>query len=161
MSIITEHLLRASNLEKTAYHEYVKSFASAGIAALVNGGISLEKASSLVKEACLTDKHATNLKTAYKIFEKTAEYVKELEEKVSELEKFSEATKEEKAIEESTPLSKLASIGFTKEELLYMNSLPENLITKVASIGSKPWEMGSVSGVSREVTDPLLEFLLA
>ena len=148
-------------MEKKAYFEYVKSFSSASIAALVKGGMGLEKAASVVKEACQKDVKAIKLSEASNIFEKVAEHVSMLETKLEELEKFAEKVEETKAIEESTPLNKLASIGFSKEELAYMNSLPENLIEKVASIGGKPWEMGGAVGFPREKTDPLLEFILS
>lgn len=161
MTTLVEQLSQAAELEKKAYFEYVKSFSSAGIAALVKGGISLEKAASVIKEACQKDTKAIRLSEASNLFEKVAEHVTNLETKLSELEKFAEKVEETKAIEESTPLNKLASIGFSKEELAYMNSLPENLIEKVASIGGKPWEMGGAVGVAREKTDPLLEFILS
>lgn len=161
MTKLVEQLSQAAELEKKAYFEYVKSFSSSGIATLVKGGVSLEKAASLVKEACQKDAKAIRLSEASNLFEKVAEHVAELEAKLEELEKFAEKVEEEKTIEESTPLNKLASIGFTKEELAYMNSLPDNLVEKVASIGNKPWEMGVGVGVAREKTDPLLEFILS
>jgi hypothetical protein len=161
MASIVEQLKIASELEKKAYVEYVKSFATSGIASLVKGGLALEKASSLVKEACATDSKAVKLMETSQAFEKAAEHILELEEKLAKLEKFAGEVEKEKAIEDSTPLNKLASIGFSKEELTYINSLPENLVEKVASMGSKPWEMGSGVGIPREKTDPLLEFILS
>ena len=161
MTTIVEQLKQASEMEKKAYVEYVKSFASSGIASLVKGGVALEKAASIVKEACITDSRASKLMATSQAFEKAAEYIAELETKLVELEKFAEQTATEKTIEDSTPLNKLASIGFSKEELTYINSLPENLVEKVASMGSKPWEMGSGVGMPREKTDPLLEFILS
>lgn len=161
MSKIIEQLKSAAELEKKAYFEYVKAFSSSGITALVKGGIGLEKAAAMIKEVCEKDTKANSLKAASNIFEKTAEYVKNLEDQILELEKFAKEVEKEKEIEESTPLNKLASLGFSKEELTYMNSLPENLVEKVASIGSKPWEMGGGVGMAREKTDPLLEFILS
>jgi hypothetical protein len=161
MTTIVEQLKQASEFEKKAYVEYVKTFASSGIATLVKGGVPMEKAASMVKEACVSDSKAGKLMATSQVFEKAAEYIIELEEKLAKLEKFASEMQEEKAIEESTPLNKLASIGFSKEELTYINSLPENLVEKVASMGSKPWEMGSGVGMAREKTDPLLEFILS
>ena len=158
---IVEQLSSAAGMEKKAYFDYVKAYSSSAIAALVKGRVSLEKAASLVKETINSDSRANSLKTNCAVLEKAAEYVASLETKVSELEKFAQATDQEKKIEESTPMSKLANIGFSKEELTYMASLPENLVEKVASIGSKPWEMGSGAGFAREKTDPLLEFILS
>ena len=160
MTTIVEQLTNAAELEKKAYFEYVKSYSSAGIAALAKGGLSLEKAASIIKEACEKDSKATNLKATSMIFEKAAEYVKHLEAELGELKKVAEEVEKEKKIEESQPMNKLANLGFSKEELAYMASLPENLVTKVASIGSKPWEMGGGVGMAREKTDPLLEFIL-
>lgn len=161
MTTIVEQLTNAAELEKKAYFEYVKSYSSAGIAALAKGGLSLEKAAAIIKEACQKDSKATNLKTTSQIFEKAAEYVKSLETELGEFKKFAETVEAEKKIEESTPMNKLANLGFSKEELTYINSLPENLVTKVASIGAKPWEMGGGVGIPREKTDPLLEFILS
>jgi hypothetical protein len=161
MTTIVEQLTNACDLEKKAYFEYVKSFSSAGITALTKGGLPLEKASEFIKIACQNDGKAIALKTNAAIFEKTSAYIKSMEEELKDLQKFAQEIEQEKKIEESTPMSKLANIGFTKEELTYMSSLPENLVTKVASIGSKPWEMGSGVGMVREKTDPLLEFILS
>ena len=161
MTTIVEQLTHTAEMEKKAYFEYVKSFSTAGISSLAKGGMAIDKASALVKEACLKDSRAVSMKNSSLMLEKTAEYVKTLEDELGELKKFAKEIKTEKQIEESTPMSKLASIGFTKEELAYINSLPENLVTKVASIGSQPWEMGGGVGIPREKTDPLLEFILS
>jgi hypothetical protein len=160
MSQITEQLKQASSLEKKAYFSHVKAFSSSMISTLVQGGLSLEKAASLTKEACLKDQKAASLQVNAEAFEKAAEYVEELESKVTELEKVAGQLQTEQDIEQSAPLNKLAAAGFTKEEVTYMNSLPEELLSKVASLGSQPWEMGSAVGVAREKTDPMLDFLL-
>lgn len=160
MTTIVEQLTNAATLEKKAYFEYVKSFSSAGITALAKGGVPIDEASSLIKVACQNDSRASALKNSSLIFEKAAEHVTTLEAELAEFKKFAEDVETDRKIDESTPMSKLATLGFTKEELTYMNSLPENLVTKVASIGSQPWEMGGGVGVPREKTDPLLEFIL-
>ena len=160
MTTIVEQLTQAAELEKKAYFDYVKSFSSSSIASLVKGGVQLEKAASMVKEACEKDKRALSLRANSEAFEKAAEYVKGLEANLKELQKFAQVIEKEKEIEESTPLNKLANIGFTKEELTYMSSLPENLVEKVASIGGQPWEMGSGVGMAAEAMDPLLAFIL-
>jgi hypothetical protein len=160
MTTIVEQLTSAAELEKKAYFEYVKSYSSAGIAALAKGGLSLEKAATIIKEACQKDSKALNLKTTSLIFEKAAQHISHLETELGELKKVAEEVEKDKKIEESQPMNKLASLGFSKEELAYMASLPENLVTKVASIGTKPWEMGGGVGMAREKTDPLLEFIL-
>jgi hypothetical protein len=161
MTTLVEQLTNAAELEKKAYFEYVKSFSTAGITVLAQGGLTLEKAAELIGIACQNDGKAISLKTNSMIFEKAAEHVKNQEAIITELQKFAQEVEQEKKIEGSTPMSKLADIGFTKEELTYISSLPENLVTKVASIGSKPWEMGGGVGMAREKTDPLLEFILS
>lgn len=163
MSQIVELLQSAAEIEKQAYYNYVKAFASSGISTLVKGGVGFEKAAKLMQETCQSDKKIKGLGTNFVAFEKAAEYVIELETKVSELEKIAATFVTKEEIETSKPLSKLASIGFTQEEIEYMSSLPENLIEKVASStdGSKPWEMGGGAGLAREKTDPLLEFILS
>ena len=163
MSKIVEELQQAAELEKKAFYDYVKAFSSSAIAGLVTGGMEFEKAAELVKQACDLDPKANGFKTNALMFEKTAEHVAGLETQVSELSKVAEQFQETKANDESNPLNKLASAGFTAEEIEYMSTLPENLLEKVAS-GSQSnsaWEMGSGVGVAREKTDPLLEFILA
>jgi hypothetical protein len=160
MSKIIELLEKAASLEKKAYYDYVKSFSSSSIASLVKSGVSFDKASSLVKEACESNPRVKALSTSVLTFEKMAEYIKETETKLDELEKIAEKVEIEEKIESSEPLNKLAKIGFTQEEIEKISELPENLISKVASVGSKPWELGSGVGIPREKTDPLLEFLL-
>lgn len=158
MSKTVELLKQAASMEKKAYTEYVTSFTSAGIATLVKGGVSFEKAAELIKAACEQDSKALQLSTGHVAFEKAAEYIEQLEVKVGDLEKSAEKAEE---VKESEPMNKLASIGFTKEELEMMAQLPENLMTKVASAATEPWNMGSGAGVPREKTDALLEFILS
>lgn len=160
MSQVVEQLTKIASQEKKAYYDYVKAFSSAGIAALVRGGVEFEKAAGIVKEACGKDLKISQLADTVQVFEKTASYVLDLENQVSSLEKIAGKLETEAKIEHSDPLSKLASVGFTQEELEHMSHLPENLIEKVASQGSQPWEMGAGVGFQREKTDALLEFIL-
>ena len=157
MSTLVEQLKNAAEMEKKAYTEYVTSYSTSGITSLAKGGLSFEKAASIVKEAIQKDSKANGFATNSAIFEKAAEHISDLETKLHSLEKVAK----EQEISQSTPLSKLANIGFTKEELTYMSSLPENIVEKVASIGSQPWEMGGGAGMKREKTDALLEFILS
>lgn len=155
-------LNKAAELEKKAYTDYVTSFSSSSIAALVKGGVPFEKAASLVQEACEADSKLHGLMANIVAFEKAAECIEEQSARIEELEKIAEETHErvEASLDEHNPLNKLASVGFTKEEIEMMSQLPENLITKVASAGSQPWEMGGGVGIPREKTDPLLEFII-
>lgn len=156
-----ELLKRASDMEKKAYADYVTNFTQAGIVSLVKGGVQFEKAAEMMRQACEGDATASRLQAGAVAFEKVAEYVAELEGKVSELEKIAgEAVLEAKTLDENDPLHKLASAGFTQEEIAMMAQMPNDLIEKVASVNSRPEGMGSAVGFAREKTDPLLEFIL-
>lgn len=155
-------LNKALELEKKAYIDYVTSFSSSGIAALVKGGVAFEKAASLIQEACSSDGKAQSLASNIAIFEKVAEYIDQQDARIQELEKSASEIKQEveSRIDPENPLNKLASIGFSKEEIEMMAELPDNLLTKVASANSQPWELGGGAGFPREKTDPILEFIL-
>ncbi len=155
-------LQHAAGLEKQAYAEYVTMFSSSGITTLVKGGVGFDTAAGMIKEACKHDEQLVRLQTNILAFEKAAEYIEAQDEYILDLEKTAaEGPAQASAkVEKDSPLSKLASIGFSQEEIEMMSQLPENLITKVASAGSQPWEMGSGTGLAREKTDPLLEFIL-
>ena len=157
-----ELLKQASDIEKKAYSDYVTSFTQSGIVSLVQGGVAFEKAAELMKQACDNDSTAARLQTNALAFEKAAEYIEELEGKVSELEKVAEETAVEvKKLDESNPINKLAAFGmFSEEELAMMSQLPNQLIEKVAAANAQPEGMGSAVGIPREKTDPLLEFIL-
>lgn len=156
-----ELLKQASGLEKKAYADYVANFTKAGIVALVQGGVAFEKAAGMMKEACEKDTSLAARSLNAQAFEKAAEHIEQLEARLAELEKVAgEAIVEAKKNDEKDPLHKLASIGFTDEEIAMMSQLPHNLVEKVASSNSRPHEMGGAVGMSREKTDPLLEFLL-
>lgn len=163
MSQIVELLKEAADLEKRAYFDYVKTFASSGIATLVKGGVGFDKAAQIMKESCEQDRRIGRMATNSQAFEKAAEYVANLEVKIEELEKIAGTFVRKEEIEASEPLHKLAGLGFTSEEIEHISSLPEDLIEKMASASSgiKPWEMGSGTGMAREKTDPLLEFMLS
>lgn len=160
MSQIVEQVKNKVELEKKAYFEYVKSFSGSSIATLVQGGIAFDRAAELTKQACEVDARAVGMLSTIAAFEKVAEYVEQLEVKVSELEKSAGVLEAEVKAATSEPLNKLASIGFTKEEIEQISMLPENLQEKVASVNSQPWEMGAGAGIPREKTDPMLEFLI-
>lgn len=160
MSVIVEQLKKAAGLEKQAYFDYVKSFSSATIASLVKGGVQFEKAASLAQEVCQKDSKVQSLFSNYELMDKVAEYVEVLESKAVEFEKLAGRIEKEEKIEASEPLSKLAQYGFSNEEIEQMSALPDQLLEKVASVNSKPWEMGAGAGIPREKTDPMLEFIL-
>mgnify|MGYP000994359354 FL=1 len=156
----TIELLRtASEMEKKAFVEYATNFTSAGITALVKGGVPFEQASNIVKQACERDPVIQSLNANIQAFEKSAEYIAELEAQVGSLEKVAEETNLTVAtLDTNNPMSKLAALGFSPDEIRLMSELPENLLTKVASANA-PYEMGGGVGIPREKTDPLLEWL--
>lgn len=159
---IKEELDQAIKLEKKAYTDYVTSYSKVSITALVKGGIQLEKAASIVKEACLSDAIATRISNSISLLEKIANYVDSVETKLEGLQQFAEQVKEAEEIHASKPMNKLAQIGFSDEELAYINSLPDTIIEKVANVTTRPWEMGGGVGMAIEGDmDPLLAFLLS
>jgi len=150
---VVNQLKHISELEKKAYVDYVTSFATSSISALVQGGISLPEASGMVKLACESDGRASALKNNIDLFEKVAEYVSNLEHQLGE-------AQARLNLQENETMTKLSGLGFSSEELTQMSSLPEDVLTKVAGMKSTPWEMGHGTGFSREQTDPVLEFIL-
>lgn len=161
MNKTIELLAKAGELEKKAYAQYVSSFTQGMIVNLVKGGVPFEKAASLTQTACDADERVQGYLTNVLTFEKVAEYIEQLETKVSTLEKSAnEANAKIVELDAENPMHKLAAAGFSKEEIEMMSALPNQLIDKVASNNAKPWEMGGAVGVPREKTDPLLEFLL-
>lgn len=163
---VSQLLKKASELESAAYKEYVTNYTTTGIVALVQGGVPFEKAASMIEDTCGTNPVIGGLKTNILAFEKAAEYIVELETKVGDLEKAAAASVQTTPavpakVKANDPLNKLASIGFSEEEISMISQLPENLMNKVASVGSQPWDMGEAVGMAHEKTDPLLEFLLS
>lgn len=95
--------------------------------------------------------------------EKVAEYIEELETENSSLEKSAEELQEE--LKEVKPYKsevheKLASIGFTDDEIENMESIPDTVLSKIASVAEQPWGFGEAAGPKREKTDPFLDFLV-
>jgi len=94
--------------------------------------------------------------------EKVAEYIDTLETEISEkdeqIEKAASVQPETKA--KNDLHEKLASIGFTDEEIEMMDQLPDTMVTKMASAAEQPWGLGQGAGPAREKTDPFLEFLV-
>jgi hypothetical protein len=161
MSEIVTLLTKSAELEKQAYFNYIKSFSSAGISALVKGGMQFDTAAGYIKAAAMKDATISQMGEKVQVLEKTAEYVLNLETKLEGLEKIAAEYKQEEKVMESEPLTKLAGLGFSRDEVEQLSSLPEDLIQKMASVGSQPWELGTGAGMKREQTDPLLEFILS
>ena len=154
MNTVLDLLKQTVELEKKAYTERITAFSSTSIAALSQAGVEFEKAARLVSKVCDQD---PSLAAAYgnvALLEKVAQYIEELEARpVQEVAAPAPVITEE--------MSKLASLGFTPEEIHTMQEVNDALLNKVASAVSAPVEMGSPAGFPREKTDPLLEFMLS
>lgn len=94
------------------------------------------------------------------VLEKVAEYVEVVEAENESLEKS--ASVKPVAVDKNKEElhHKLASIGFTDEEIEAMDQMPDTVMTKVATMSEQPWGLGEPSGMEREKTDPFLEFLV-
>ena len=96
------------------------------------------------------------------VLEKVAEYIDELENENATLEKSaSESSGNDTKPYKNEVHEKLASIGFTPEEIEAMDSMPEATIQKIASAADQPWSLGQGTGPKREKTDAFLEFLVS
>lgn len=148
---------------------------SAALATLKEQGI--EDAETLIdglmKEAGFDDTQDSlqafpiDVEEVITLIEKTAAYIGELQVKIDakdskisdlhdELEKAASANSDEIS-------ERLASKGFSKEELEDLKSLPSNLLQKVASINSdeSPWDMGQGARQAQDSLDPLAQFILS
>lgn len=138
-------------------------------------GVDAEEAAKLVKAAKINVRDlpgmaqeteeemiASVLEKAAAYIEKQAAYIEALESQpVHEtvVEKVVEVEVEKATMSDS--MTKLASVGaFTYEDLAALESVPEEVLTKVASAMEEPWDLGRAAGISRPKTDPLLEFIL-
>ncbi len=148
MSNIVDLLIKQAEQIKA---DDLESTIRSSVKDLMSEGIPFEKAASLV------EKEVENLEDSLmaQILEKAASYINELEDKVSELQ-----AKINERDEGSDIHIKLASAGFTEDEIQVLQSSP-SLMDKVASATQEPWSLGQGAGVKREKTDPLLEFILS
>lgn len=145
---------------------------------LTYGGIDVEKAASLVKAANINVRElegfdvSTQEESTADILEKIAAYVESLEaERVDLLEKIANAPVEvREVIKEvqveaptmSEPMAKFASSGvFTYEDLEALRNVPEDVLTKIASVSEEPWGLGHGEGMTKVASDPLLDFILS
>lgn len=157
MSRIVELLKEVADIEKKAYSQTVTSFSANSIAALAKSGMPFEKAASVVADACEKDESLSKMAMQYLLLEKIAEHVEALELRCEELTKVAQ---EVEIVESDEQIDKLASLGFSKDEISAMRQVDIGLVEKVASVTAAPVEMGAGVGVPRERTDPLLEFIL-
>lgn len=160
MSQITDLLAKTATMEKQAYASYIKGLTVASIKTLVESGLPFEKAASYAKDLCLADATAKAKLNSFDLIEKVAGYVSLLEANIEELEKQAESRAEPAQVQ-SEEMSKLASYGFSDEELEMLSHKP-GLVEKVASTVGSPGSMGSGVGAGYGgQTDPLMDFLLS
>jgi hypothetical protein len=150
MSKIVDLLLKqAETIRESDTEAMIRSTMSE----LTASGMAFEKAASLVEQ------ESTKIEDSLmvQILEKTASYISGLEKQAEELQiKISERSE---ATSDDTELRvKLASAGYSEEEITAMESAP-SLMTKVASAAQEPWELGKGIGMKKEKTDPFLDFL--
>lgn len=138
---------------------------------LVQAGVDVEKAVSMVKAANIKIKDLKHFSIASPSENESAELLKsaaavidgferELHEKELELEKAA-SYKPTPEIKLPEHIEKVATSGvFTAKDLEDLKNMDQDLLNKVASIMEEPWEMGRGSGMARPKTDPMLEFIL-
>ena len=163
MSTIVESLQTYAEQEKKAHQEYIKDFSTATIAHLVQGGVSRDKAAGLAKEACMRDETLIKSINRALILEKVAEYINSLESEVAKLQvKIDEMPVEKTAGEkEGTAVDdRLAALGLTSEELEALQDVPTTVLDKVASVVSRPWDLGKGVGPAVLNKDPLLAWIM-
>lgn len=159
----SEHL--TEQLQKQAEaREALELTKEAAVSALIEEGVSEEEASELVKSA----EELSELQPAAivvdpqfvsTVFIKAAQYIEQLEADAAEMQvkiKHSEDLVKEASY--SSPATQdLQVVGFSKEQV---NILAEaNMLDKVASLMSTPWEPGASSGqLSQNAMDPIEAF---
>lgn len=163
MSKISEQLIKYAQEEKVAHQTYVKDFSSSAIAHLTQGGLDRTKAILLTKEACLRNTELVESVRKSDILEKIAKYVEAIEEdNVKLAAKLETIVPQQKPAEVSEHMKKLASLGFTEDEIKAMEGISPEMLEKVAKSAEHADEFGLGRGVGPRVAvmDPFLEFLI-
>ena len=171
MSEISDRLwLRAQELEKAASDKTSgwQMIKSASIKALEVKGVStsdtetlLEKLAERAYPDLSADKiEASTLLADSKLFEKVAQYVDELEDKINTMEGL---RKEANAAERAPSVDALSGTGvFTSDDLETLGQLDNSTLSKVASMADQtPWNLGEPSDRMGGGQDALSEFLLS
>lgn len=140
--------------------------------ALTMAGVDVEQAVSMVKAAGVNLKDLVSFEPEVEpehmsipLLKQAAHYVEALEAEVQHLKEELEKAAAEKSTREidlPEPITKAAGVGaFTKEDLLEMQRMNQDTLTKIASVMDEPWGMGTSTGMPRpKSTDPLTEWLL-
>jgi hypothetical protein len=163
MSKISEQLVKYAEEEKAAHSVYVRDFTATSIALLTQGGVDRDKAIFLAKEACFRKPELVESINKANILEKVAQYIEAIEdENVKLAAKLETQTPEQKPVEMSDHMKKLAALGFDTEELEAMKDVPNKVLEKVARAAESADDYGLGRGVGPKVAqmDPFLEFLM-
>lgn len=163
MSRISEQLRKYAQEETKVHGSYITDFTASTVAHLVQGGVDRTKAGLLAKEACLRDPDLVKSVSRSVILEKTAQYIESLEEENVKLAAKIDLDKdvEKKAEELPDSLKVFEKMGFSREEIELMRTVPDKVLEKLAAVQSEPWEMGKPSGMPTTQRDPLLDFILS
>jgi hypothetical protein len=163
MSKVTEILRNYASQEKRAHEEYIREFSASSIKTLVQGGVDQAKASLITKEACLRNEGLKKAITKSIVLEKAAEYIEALESDIAKLQVKIVESPVEKQAETNLPahLRQLQSLGFSEEEILALDGVPQTVIEKVAAVASEPHELGRGVGPAVKDMDPFLDWIMA
>lgn len=173
MSEISDLLwLKAQELQKAASDKSAEwqMIKSAAVSSLESSGVDASDATALLEK--LAERVMPNLKedmakadqTAAlgKLFEKTAQYVSELEVKLSTKEEEIEGLHKAASRAVNAPsVDALSGTGaFTSEDLETLSRLDSDTLSKVAGMADKtPWNLGEPSNRVSGGQDALTEFL--
>lgn len=170
-------LKQAGMTEEDARVEVAQqAFEKEACTSLTTQGIDMEQAVNMVKAANISIKELQSFdlvsdeEKLVNVLEKSASYIETLTGYIATLENdlnqannlVKEAQSNEPAPEMPATLAKFAESGvFTHEDLEALQALPEDTLTKFASVAEEPWGLGKAAGVANEENDPLLAFILS
>lgn len=166
-----EHLKQAGMSEEEArlsidQHNMEKEAASA----LASAGVDIEEAVAMVKAAGVNLKDLVSYEVeieaphpSVELLKQAAHYIDALESQVEHLKEDVEKAASVKSASEIVlpeQFTKAASVGaFTNEDLVQLQKMDQEVLTKIANVMEEPWGMGSGSGMVRGKSDPMLDWL--
>lgn len=164
-----EHLKQAGFTEEdarlnVAQHIMEKEACSA----LTQAGVDIEQAVSMVKAAGINLKDLVSYEVeiesehpSVELLKQAAHYIEALEAQVEGMKEDMQKAASIKEVTLPDQFTKAASAGaFTNEDLVELQKIDQNVLTKIASAMDEPWSMGTGTGLARPKTDPMLEWLL-
>lgn len=127
--------------EKAAQYAFIKGFTKAAMTSAMKSGKTTDEARELSRGA----------------LEKSAAFI-ERQDRITAL---------EAAVKASDPvhtqkLEKLASVGFSEQDVQALEKMNPALLEKVAKVADQPWAFGEPSGqMTKKSGDALMDFILA